>query len=163
MLAAVLTATALAAPPDQPPGKDGKEEPAAFKARGRLVCLAEEMKNRHGANIAPVHDHILGFRIEGEVAAGSAVYHTLLRTPISEGLFADDRHRAQTLLLTGRVFPGTAIVEVTNYQWVRDGKLVDLYYWCDICSIRGSNPGACACCQGAVELRESPSAESPPN
>jgi hypothetical protein len=164
-LAAFLAAAGFGALTEEPAKKEEqgkKEEPALFKARGRLVCLAEEMKDRHGANVAPVHDHILGFRVEGEVSRGAPVYHVLLRTPISEGLFADERHRAPSLLLTGRVFPGSAVVEVTNYQWIRDGKLIDVYYWCDVCSIRGSNPGACACCQGQVELKESPASEPLP-
>ena len=29
-----------------------------------------------------------------------------------------------------------------------------VHYWCEVCSIRGVNPGPCACCQGKVELRE---------
>jgi hypothetical protein len=47
---------------------------------------------------------------------------------------------------------------VSRFQWRRDGKLVDVYYWCEVCSIRGVDPGPCACCQGAVELREAPAA-----
>jgi hypothetical protein len=162
-LASTLAALAVGASGDEAGKEPEKKEPAAFKARGRLVCLAEEMKDRYGANVAPIHDHILGFRGEGKAARGAPAYHVLLRTPISEGLFADERHRAPSIVLTGRVFPGSAIVEVTNYQWIRDGKLIDLHYWCDTCSIRGSNPGACACCQGKVELKETPSADPPPD
>ena len=33
---------------------------------------------------------------------------------------------------------------------------MDLYYWCEVCSIRGVDPGPCACCQAKVELREAP-------
>jgi hypothetical protein len=42
----------------------------------------------------------------------------------------------------------------------KDGKLHDVYYWCDICSIRGSELHACDCCGGPMELREVPAAES---
>ena len=38
--------------------------PQPFRARGRLVCLAEEMKDRYGAEVQPVHDHVVGFRLD---------------------------------------------------------------------------------------------------
>ena len=42
------------------------------------------------------------------------------------------------------------------FRWYRDGKLMDVSYWCEVCSIRSVDPGPCFCCQGKVELRESP-------
>jgi len=135
----------------QEPAKEG---PAQIVERGRLVCLAEEMKEKWKAEVPPVHDHILGYRTEPAEASKPASYYTLLRTPLSEALFYDDRFRNRPLELTGRVFPGTGILEVTKFRWLKDGKLTDVYYWCEVCSIRGVNPGPCACCQGAVELRE---------
>lgn len=126
--------------------------PIAFRARGRLVCLAEEMKERFGADVQPVHDHVLGFRLEKP--AGNLRYPLILRSVQSEALFVDDRFAKQTLVLSGRVFPGTGILEVSGWHWERDGKTYDVYYWCDVCSIRGVTPGACACCQDEVELRE---------
>jgi len=128
------------------------EAPAPVEIRGKLVCLAEEMRDRHGAAVPPVHDHLLGLREESK--DGGSAYVSILRTPIAEGLFADDRFRKEELVLTGRRFPGTSIIEVTRYRALRDGKLIDFYYWCDVCSIQGVNPASCACCQAPVELRE---------
>jgi hypothetical protein len=135
-------------------GKPAAENPASFAAPGRLVCLAEEMKERYRAEVPPVHDHVLGLRVEGEIAAGAPRFYTILRTPLSEALFVDARFQKHELVLTGRVFPATAILEVSRFQWRRDGKLYDLYYWCDVCAIRGVDPGLCACCKGKVELKE---------
>jgi hypothetical protein len=140
-------------------GRRKGEAPALVEARGRLVCLAEEMRERYQVEIPPVHEHLLGFRLEGEAPAGALRYYTLLRTAISEGLFADKRFQERTLVLRGRRFPESALLEVNRYGWIRDGKLHDVYYWCDICSIRGTDPGRCACCQGEVELREAPRSE----
>jgi hypothetical protein len=164
-IAAVLACCALGedakdGPKDgaRPPTRAAKPEP--FEARGKLVCLAEEMAARHGAPVAPVHEHLLGFQVESPTKEG-VEYYAVLRTPIAEGLFQDARFKAHVLVITGRRFPGTALIEVTRTRWVKDGKLHDVYYWCEVCSIRGVNPGPCACCQGPVELREAPVAEEP--
>jgi hypothetical protein len=117
------------------------------------------MQDRHGAQVPPVHDHLLGLRLEGDAPPGAPRYYTLLRTPLSEALFADERFRKHDLVVTGRTFPGTLLLEVTRFQWRRDGKLHDVFYYCDVCSIRGVDPGLCACCQGKVELREEPAQE----
>ena len=130
------------------------DAPLSLELRGRLVCLAEEMRERYGANVPPVHDHLLGLRVEEEARAGGPAYYTILRTPISEGLFGDERFQKHTLVLSGRRFPDTAVYEVTSCRWLRDAKLYDVYYWCGVCAIKGFSPGPCACCRGKVELRE---------
>ena len=139
----------------EPPGKArSAEAPAPVEVRGKLVCLSEEMRDKHGAEVPPVHDHLLGLREESK--DGGSSYVSILRTPIAEGLFADERFRKEELVLAGRRFPGTSIIEVTRYRALRNGKLIDFYYWCDVCSIQGVNPATCACCQAPVELREKP-------
>lgn len=130
------------------------DKPTPFEARGRLVCLLEEMKEKHQAEAAPVHDHLWGFKVEGESAG--LRYYTLLRNKHSEALFADPRFRERELRLGGRVFPASAILELNRFQWYRDGKLHDVYYWCEVCAIKGVDPTVCACCQDKVELREAP-------
>ena len=134
-----------------------KEKPALFEERGKLVCLIEEMKEKYQAQANPIHDHLAGVRVEG---ATGARYYTLYRNPLSEALFVDKRFKEHELRLTGRVFPSTSILEVSRFQWYREGKLFDVYYWCEVCAIRGVDPGACACCQEKVELREAPAGES---
>jgi len=134
-----------------------KEKPALFEERGKLVCLIEEMKEKYQAQANPIHDHLAGVRVEG---ASGARYYTLFRNALSEALFVDKRFKEHELRLTGRVFPSTSILEVSRFQWYREGKLFDVYYWCEVCAIRGVDPGACACCQEKVELREAPAGES---
>ncbi len=135
--------------------------PVPFEARGRLVCLLEEMKRDHGAETAPAHEHVLGFRVEEKDPPRGLRYHTILRTRLSMALFVDPRFRERELRLRGRVFPGSAVLEVTRFQWYRDGRLHDVFYWCEVCTIRDVDPGLCACCQAAVEFRETPSPEGP--
>lgn len=135
------------------PGSGGGASPRPVQVSGELVCLAEEMEHRHGADVPPVHEHIPGFRTgPGEDAGGR--YYVLLRNADSEALFADERFGEHRLILTGRVFPEVPLLQVTSVRWVHDGTVFEPYYWCDVCAIRGADPGACACCQGEVELRE---------
>ena len=120
----------------------------SVELRGRVICLPEEMNRRYGVDLPTGHAHVFGFRTE----AGD--YYTLLRTKLSEALFADGRLRERDLMLKGRTFPGTRILDVTLFRSIHDGAVFDLYYYCDICSIKSVVPGPCMCCREPVELRE---------
>jgi len=135
-------------------GRQEKDKPVAFEARGRLVCLIEEMKEKYRADAPPIHEHLAGFRVDGDPPAGGFRYYTLYRNASSEALFVDGRFKEHELRLRGRVFPSTSVLEVSSFQWYRDGKLFDVYYWCSVCAIRGVDPGPCECCKDKVELRE---------
>jgi hypothetical protein len=160
---------AAAAPDDERASQKAPaaSEPRTFRGRGRLVCLAEEMARLHKAAVQPIHEHVLGFRFAQDgLAPDGAVapalrYYTILHTPQSKALFADKRFGGRDLVLIGRTFPGTAILEVSGWRWEREGAWYDVYYWCDVCSIRTADPGPCACCQGDVELREERAPDAP--
>jgi len=118
--------------------------------RGRVVCLPEEMHRVYQTDLPTNHEHIYGFKTT------NGVYYTLLRTKLSEALFADQRLREKELLLTGNVLPKSQIFDVTRMKSIRSGVVYDLYYYCDICAIRTVAPGPCVCCQAPVELVEKP-------
>jgi hypothetical protein len=141
-------------------GLQEKDKPVAFEARGKLVCLIEEMKEKYKAEANPIHEHLAGFRVEGDPPAGGFRYYTLYRNAFSEALFVDARFKQHELRLTGRVFPATSLLEVSRFQWYKEGNLFEVYYWCSVCAIKGVDPGPCACCQGKVELREERAPES---
>ena len=126
----------------------GKAE--EVRIRGHLVCLAEAMHNLYRADLAANHKHLYGF----ETTDG--VFYTLLRTNLSEALFVDKRLHQKTLIITGRTFPKTHLLEAIRLQTIHDGVLHDLYYYCDTCAIRAAAPGDCVCCQAPVELVEKP-------
>jgi len=147
VLAALAALPVLASPPQDPP------RPDVFEARGRLVCLLEEMKEAYQVEVKPIHEHLWGFRIDDK---DGRRYVTLLRTRIAEGLFVDEAFRKRDLRLIGRTFPASGLLEVSRTQWFRDGRAHDVFYWCEVCAIKQWDPGTCACCQGDVELRDSP-------
>lgn len=134
---------------------DTQPKTATVEVRGRLLCIAEFMHELHGADLPTGHEHILGFRTEDK-----RIY-TLLRTKLSEALFADRVLRGKELLLKGKVYPGTQVLDVTLMRSIKDGRVHDLYYWCDICAIKSVVPGTCMCCQEDVVLQEIPLEETP--
>lgn len=115
---------------------------AFVELRGRLVPMKEPVT--HAA-----------LRTEsGEI-------YTLISNRMSSALFLDTNLQAKTLVLGGRVLPATRTFEVTrNLRSIRDGKVHELYYYCDICSIPGSDPGPCMCCREPVHLVEEPEENS---
>lgn len=127
--------------------------PTSFEKRGRLVCLAEEMSDRFGARVPPVHDHVLAFRVGGDLPTDEARYYVILRTHFAKALFEDRRYEKETLIISGRLYPGSPALDVTRFRWVRDGKVEELFYWCEVCAIKTVDPNRCACCQADVEFR----------
>lgn len=129
--------------------QDVNAEPAReIDVRGRVVCLAEAMHQAYGFALPGGHEHLWGFKsVEGK-------YYTLLRSKLSEGLFVDERLRQKELIIKGRAFPGTLIIAPVYLRSVKEGRIFDVYYYCDICAIKTLDPGECMCCQGPVELVE---------
>ncbi len=133
-----------ATPPTEAP------KPEAVELKGTVVCLAEEMHTHYNVELFKTHEPLYGIKTEeGE-------YYTLLRTSLAEALFVDEQLHKKNLVITGRVFPKTQLLEVTRFLSIRDGVLHDLYYYCDTCYIRTVAPGNCDCCQAPVVLIERP-------
>ncbi|MYE89644.1 hypothetical protein F4X33_11680 [Candidatus Poribacteria bacterium] len=121
-----------------------------IRIRGHLVCLAEAMHDLYRADLPADHEHLYGFKTT------DGAFYTLLRTNLSEALFVDKRLHQKTLIITGRTFPKTHLLEAIRLESVHDGAVHDLYYYCDTCAIRTAAPGDCVCCQAPVELVEKP-------
>jgi hypothetical protein len=70
--------------------------------------------------------------------------------------FKDARLLNRPMKLTGRLVAGGALLQVVDAQSYVKGQLCEIYYWCDICSIRAQELGVCVCCLGPTVLREVP-------
>ena len=138
------------AKPTESQNAEGVSAAKEIRIRGGLVCLAEAMHGLYRADLSTNHEHLYGFKTT------DGVFYTLLRTDLSEALFVDERLHQKTLIITGRTFPKTHLLEAIRLQSVHDGVLHDLYYYCDTCAIRAAAPGDCVCCQAPVELVEKP-------
>ncbi|MFO1497617.1 MAG: hypothetical protein U1G07_04355 [Verrucomicrobiota bacterium] len=142
-LSRAAAVTTVPSSPIPPPGPE-------TEAQGRIVCIPELLHQAYGTELAGEHEHLFGFQ------TSNGTVYTLLRTKFSDALFVDARLRAKELLLKGRVFPQSQILEVTRIRSIRNGVVQDLFYYCTVCSIEMISAGPCACCQGAVELHEVP-------
>ncbi len=82
--------------------------------------------------------------------------YPLLKDDGSRLFFLDKRLQDRPMRLTGRLHPETRMLQVVGVHSVVKGQLCEVYYWCDICSIRRAEKKACDCCGGPMELREEP-------
>ena len=81
--------------------------------------------------------------------------YKLRHTREGHALFADTNLHAKVLLLKGRIRSKEKAFEVTgNLHSIRNGKVHELYYYCDICAVASSAPGPCVCCREPVVLTE---------
>jgi hypothetical protein len=56
--------------------------------------------------------------------------------------------------IMGRLLPGSQMLQAIQVHSVHKGVIHDLYYWCDICSIRRRSKMTCECCGGPMERKE---------
>jgi hypothetical protein len=70
-------------------------------------------------------------------------------------IFTDPRVRLKELQLVARLRSGQEL-EIIRVRSYREGKLHDLYYFCEVCNITTYVPGPCPCCRSELELKETP-------
>jgi len=71
-------------------------------------------------------------------------------------MFTDHRVRQRELQLTA-LERQKGQLELVAVQSIKNGKLYDIYYYCDICNITAYAPGPCPCCRRELEFKETPS------
>jgi len=112
-----------------------------------LAGLVEKIGSKLDADAAP---HWLAL-----VTDDGKVY-PLIKDTGSRMFFNDKALLNRPMRLTGRLLPGSQLLQVIQVHSLRMGKLHDVYYWCNICSIRRNEKNACECCGGPMELKEEP-------
>lgn len=133
-----------------------------------LACAAATSFGRDGkltfpAKKAATNDATV--ELKGKLLQGSqplqfktdaGIIYTLVSNRLSSALFVDTNLVSKTLLLKGQVQPERRFEVTGNLRSFRDGKIYELYYYCDICAIKGIDPGPCMCCREPVHLVEAP-------
>ncbi len=72
-------------------------------------------------------------------------------------LFFQDRELLnRPMRLTGRLVHKSQLLQVTAVHSYVKGELHDVYYWCEVCSIRRNEKNTCECCGGPMVRREEP-------
>ena len=82
--------------------------------------------------------------------------YPLIKDEGSRMFFKDATLLKRPMSLTGKLLPNSTLIQVLEVNSMKDGKLHDIYYWCDICSIKRYEKKICECCGGPMELREEP-------
>jgi hypothetical protein len=83
--------------------------------------------------------------------------YPLIKDAGTRMFFQDPVLLDRPMRLTGRLVPKTNLLQAVNVHSYRQGKLHEVYYWCDICTIKGYEKVKCGCCGAPMELREVPS------
>jgi hypothetical protein len=159
-----LAVACLAAPPsDSPPASAGAakapekkaEKPAAKyiteSLRGKVVWLNEAVSRKFGV------------RLDADSAESVAALETtdgelvpIMKEDRGRGFWKDARLRGIDLELMVRRYKGLPMVQVIRVYRLKDGKKLELDYWCDVCAIPMYELKQCECCQGPTRLRERP-------
>ncbi len=129
---------------------DTKKTPATKTEyyNGKVVPLAD-LVAKAGSRLDPdAAPHWLAL-----VGDDGKVY-PLIKDSGARLFFKDPALLKRPMRLTGRLLPGSQLLRVTAVHSVLQGELHDIYYWCDICSIRRSEKNLCECCGGPMELHE---------
>jgi hypothetical protein len=117
---------------------------------GKVVPLGT-LLDKHGAKLdADAVPYWLA------LAADDGKIYPLIKDAGARMFFKDAKLLNRPMRLTGRVVPGSTLLQVVGVHSYLKGKLHEVYYWCDICTIRGYEAGICDCCGGPMEFREVP-------
>jgi hypothetical protein len=133
---------ALAAPP--------KPAPKTEDFDGKVVPLASVL-----SKLGPKLDPDAAPQWLALVADDGKVY-PLIKDDGSRMFFKDERLLNRPMRLTARLIPEVQMLQVIQVHSLVKGELHEVYYWCDVCTIRRSEKNKCDCCGGPMELREEP-------
>ena len=123
--------------------------PQTITLRGRVICLTEEYKTLYQVSADCANrGHVYALKSKDNKI------NPILPTDSAAAIILDEKIRSRELQITARVFPESAFIEVIRLQSVRNDRLHNLFYFCQVCNIRTHKPGPCDCCQEPVEFRE---------
>ena len=131
-------------------GEAAKLKTEYFK--GNVVPLAEAIK-KYGVKLdKEAAESLVLVNEDGKI-------YTLLKDDGSRMFFKDAKLLKRPMRLTARQIPGSNLLQVINVHSYLKGDLHEVYYWCDVCSIKRYEKNACDCCGGPMVLREVPASE----
>jgi hypothetical protein len=133
---------------DPKPAKE--KEPKTEHFNGKVVPLAPLLE-KFGAKL-DADEAKSWLALQGD----DGKVYPLIKDDGSRLFFLDKRLLDRPMRLTGRLHPQSQMLQVLAVHSVIKGELHEVYYWCEVCSIRQGEKKACACCGGPTELREEP-------
>lgn len=82
--------------------------------------------------------------------------YPLIKDTGARMFFADKRLLDRPMRVRGRLLPGTQLMQVLEVHSLIKGTPHEIYYWCDICTIRRNEKMFCECCGAMMDLKEVP-------
>ena len=117
--------------------------------QGTLVCLDKGLRETP----CGVKNAAFGLK----TAEGQR--YPLLNQENVQALFVEKRLGTREFRLTLKKEPNSPFYNLVKSQLVRNGKLYDFHYFCEVCTITTYAPGLCMCCRQETEYLESPAKE----
>jgi hypothetical protein len=115
--------------------------------------------------VQPLADLVakIGSKLDGDAAphwlalvAEDGKVYPLIKDTGARMFFVDKRLLNRPMRLTGRLLPGAQLLQVLEVNSLIKGVPHDVYYWCDICTIRRNEKMICECCGAMMDLKEVP-------
>ncbi|GIW80630.1 MAG: hypothetical protein KatS3mg105_2437 [Gemmatales bacterium] len=85
----------------------------------------------------------------------------LIKNDNSRMFFKEPKLQNRLMRIEGRLLPGSQLLQVIRVYSIRDGKLYEVFYWCDVCVIKRFEKQNCDCCGEPMILREEPIGTAP--
>jgi hypothetical protein len=118
--------------------------------KGKVVPLAgllEKFGSRLDADAAP---HWLA------LVTDDGKTYPLIQDDGARMFFKDAKLLNRPMRLTARPFQDTHLLQVLEVHSYLKAELHEVFYWCDICSIKRYEKKICDCCGGPMVLKEEP-------
>lgn len=121
------------------------ENPAQLSLQGRVECADES-----GTPVECRQDSV-----RFAFASDDGARYRFVDSDSKTVMFRDQRVREKLLFMTAWLREENKI-EIIKVYSIREGRLYDIHYFCEVCNITAYGGGPCWCCQDEFELREIP-------
>ncbi|HUG44369.1 MAG TPA: hypothetical protein VMN76_09030 [Acidobacteriota bacterium] len=121
------------------------ENPEQLGLQGRVEC-ADDSRSQIECGPNPVRFVFL---------SDDGTRYRFVDSDPKTAMFHDPRVRERKLFVTAWLRDENRI-EIVKVHSIREGKLYDIHYFCEVCNITAYGGGPCWCCQKEFELREIP-------
>jgi hypothetical protein len=126
-----------------------KAPPAQLVLQGRVAYLDESGRRMEGdRNSNPTMPNY-------ELLATNGKRYKFSPDDLIVPIFSESRVRKKELQITALLHEND-LLELIKVLAVKDGKLFDIYYFCDLCNITAYGPGPCPCCFEPLVFIEKP-------
>lgn len=139
------------APEAAKPKTSAEPEYTTERLRGKVVWLEDALKRRYGVATETDADHT---SVVLETDDGKLL--PIIPDTRGRAFAVDKRLRDIELELLVRHYTQAPMIQVIRLMRPTPDGLVEVDYWCDVCSIPMYILKPCECCQGKTRLRERP-------